>query len=116
MSRRRDLLYTISEAELRPGEDALEIGNVGKARVCARRACMFVISAWSEDYEEFDWGNNAMSFLEGVRDESLMPDEIREAANRLTVKVNQNFSTGFEENPIEDARLIITYFLSYYKH
>ncbi len=112
----KEITVMQAESELDNGIKALNLGNVGKARVCARRACYVIIDFWLKDHKEFKWGNNAVRLLEGVRDENSFPDDIRNAAKRLITKVDQNFTTGFEENPIEDARLIITYFLSYYKH
>jgi len=100
-----------SEAELSLGEKALEIGNIGKARVCARRACSFVISFWLSKNSQYNWGNNAMSMLNGVSLEKSFPEEIRNSAVKLTKKANQNFDTGFNENPVDDAKTIISYFL-----
>lgn len=115
MLRVKEIAIMKAESELDNGIKALNIGNIGKARVCARRACFEVINFWLQDHKEFKWGNNAISFLEAVRDENSFPIEIREAAKRLTVKVDQKFSTGFKENPVDDAKIIIQYFLTYYK-
>lgn len=107
----KEIAIMNSEAELSLGEKALEIGNVGKARVCARRACYFVISFWLRKNPQYNFGNNAMNMLNGVSFEKSFPEEIRNSAERLTKKVNENFDTGFKENPIDDARTIINYFL-----
>ncbi len=101
-----------AQSELEMGEQAMKVGNVGKARVCARRACSFILSYWNEKNKEYNWGNNAVRLLEGVRDELNFPEHIRNAAKRLTAKADINFSTGYDENPIEDAKMIIDYFLS----
>ena len=101
-----------SESELSNGEQALKIGNAGKARVCARRACLFVISYWLQNHTGYNWGKTAISLLEGVRDENSLPDDVKFAANRLTTKVDAQFDTGYKESPIDDARIIINYFLS----
>ena len=107
----KEIAIMNSEAELSLSEKALEIGNVGKARVCARRACSFVISFWLRKNSQNEFGNSALSMLNGVSLEKSFPEEIRNSAERLTKKVNENFDTGFKENPIDDAKMIINYFL-----
>lgn len=111
----KEIAIMKAESELTNGTEALRIGNIGKARVCARRACFEIINFWLQDHKEFKWGNNAISVLERVKNESSFPNEIREAAKRLTTKVDKNFSTGFNEDPVDDAKTIIQYFLTYYK-
>ena len=44
----RDIMYTTAHAEIQTGELAKQTGNLGKARVCARRGCSFAISQWLE--------------------------------------------------------------------
>lgn len=111
----KEIALMRAEVELRNGIESLNIGNFGKARVCARRACFAIIDFWLKDHKEFKWGNNAISIQESVKDETSFPNEIRDTAKRLTTKVDQNFSTGFNENPIDDAKTIVQYFLSFYK-
>lgn len=108
----KDVAVMHAQSELEMGEQALRIGNVGKARVCARRACSFILSYWNETNKGYDWGSTAIRLLEGVRDELKFPADVRDAANRLTTKVDTNFNTGFDKNPLEDARKIINYFLN----
>lgn len=108
----KEVIVMQTHAELEMGEQALKIGNVGKSRVCARRACSFILSYWNEMNKEYNWGTNAIKLLEGVRDEIKFPEHIRNAAQRLTAKVDNSFSTGYDVNPIEDAKIIIDYFLS----
>lgn len=111
----KEIALMQAESELNNGIKALDIGNIGKARVCARRACFAVIDFWLKDHKEFKWGNNAMRVLESLKNQTSFPSEVREAAKRLTAKVDQSFSTGFVEDPIDDAKIIIQYFSSHYK-
>lgn len=108
----KEIAIMHAQSELELAEQALRIGNIGKVRVCARRACSYILSYWCEINKEYQWGKNAVKLLEGVRDEIKIPEHIRNAAHRLTAKVNQNFNTGYDENPIEDAKTIIDYFLN----
>lgn len=111
----KELAIMQANNELDAGLKAIKLGNQGKARVCARRACAAIIDFWLKDHKEFKWGNHAIGFLEGIRDENSLPENIRRAAERLTAKVDKNFSTGYNENPLDDAKLIIEFFLNFYK-
>jgi len=107
----RDLVYTTAQDEIRAGKDAKEIGNIGKARVCARRGCGIAIEYWLKYNPSKEWGASAMSMLAQLQKDQTIPGEIREAAERLTIKVNQNFETGAEGDPLKDGEMIIEYFL-----
>ena len=107
----RDMMYTTAHAEIRAGELAKQIGNFGKARVCARRGCFFAISHWLEYNPNKNWGDSAISMLTHLQEEESIPKNIREAAERLTTKVDQNFETGIDNDPLRDAETIIEYFL-----
>lgn len=109
----KEIALMHTQSELLMGEQALTVGNVGKARVCARRACSFILSYWNEINKDYKWGNNSIRLLEAVRDELTFPEDVRNAAHRLTVKVDSSFSTGYDENPIADAKMIIEYFLNH---
>lgn len=107
----RDIIYTTAHAEIQAGELAKQTGNLGKARVCARRGCFFAISHWLEFNPQKDWGESAISMLTKLQGNQSIPKNIRDAAERLTKKVNQNFETGIEEDPLKDGETIIEYFL-----
>ncbi len=109
----KEIALMHTRSELLMGEQALTVGNVGKARVCARRACSFILSYWNEINKDYKWGNNSIRLLEAVRDELTFPEDVKNAAHRLTVKVDSSFSTGYDENPIADAKMIIEYFLNH---
>lgn len=108
----KEIALMHAQSELEIGKQALTIGNIGKARVCARRACSFILSYWNEINKDYKWDNNSIRLLETVRDELNFPEYVRNAAHRLTAKVDINFSTGYDENPIADAKMIIEYFLN----
>lgn len=108
----RDLAYTSANAEIRAGEDAMRLGNIGKARVCARRGCFFAINFWLENFPDKGWGESAMSMLNQLQRDYSIPKIIRDAAERLTKKVDSNFETGIKEDPLKDGAMIIEYFLN----
>lgn len=104
-------MYTTAHAEIQVGEIAKQTGNLGKARVCARRGCFFAISLWLEFNPKKDWGDSAMSMLTHLQEDESIPKNIKDAAERLTKKVDQNFETGTEIDPLRDGETIIEYFL-----
>lgn len=104
-------MYTTAHAEIQVGEIARQNGNFGKARVCARRGCFFAISLWLEFNPKKDWGDSAMSMLTHLQADESIPKNIKDAAERLTKKVDQNFETGTDIDPLRDGETIIEYFL-----
>lgn len=99
------------KSELKLAEQAITVDNIGKARVCVRRACGIAIEYWLKFNPNKKWGLSAISMLDNLQNDFAIPEEIREAAKRLTKKVNQNFETGVEVDPIKDGETIIEYFL-----
>lgn len=108
----RDLYYTMAHNEIWTGRDAEKVGNEGKVRVCARRACFQAIDFWLAFHSEKQWGDTAMSYLRNASVDDNLPLEIREAAERLTQKVNLNFKLSHNFDPLEDAEKIVEYFLA----
>ena len=93
--------------ELAAARDALNIGNDGKARVCARRAAGQAITWFISRNTRQGWGADAMNQLHHLKDDQSFPQEVRDAAMRLTTKISERFTYPFTTSPIEDARLII---------
>jgi hypothetical protein len=50
--------------------------------------------------------------LTQLQNDYSIPETIRDAAKRLTTKVNINFETGIKEDPLKDGEMIIEYFLN----
>lgn len=111
MSALRDLVYNVAQAELKQGEHAKEIGNIGQTRVCVRRACGMAIEHWLEFHPNKNYGASAITMLNKLQEDHTIPKEIRNAAERLTKKVDNNFETGIGEDPLRDGELIIEYYL-----
>ncbi|MEO8231515.1 MAG: UPF0147 family protein [Ignavibacteriota bacterium] len=111
MSELRDVVYSLAKTELQIGEHAKEISNIGQARVCVRRACGMAIEHWLQFRPNKNYGANAITMLSKLQDDQTIPKNIRDAAERLTKKVDSNFETGFTEDPLKDGETIIEYFL-----
>ncbi|MBS4027398.1 MAG: hypothetical protein KGZ58_02075 [Ignavibacteriales bacterium] len=100
-------VVSLIEKEFTTAKHAVSIGNEGMVRVCARRACGIAITYLLEYFPEKKWGNDAMNQLKSLQTDVSFSEESRDAAMRLTTKVNQQFSVPFSENPIDDAKIII---------
>jgi hypothetical protein len=91
------------ESELQQACEAQAAGKAGLARVCARRAAGMAIREWSGKM------GDAMKQLRLLQMATGLPENIREAARRLSTKVQLDHTLPFESDPIEDARKIIEY-------
>lgn len=111
MSALRDLVYNVAKAELIQGEHAKEIGNIGQTRVCVRRACGMAIEHWLQFHPNRNYGASAITMLSKLQEDHTIPKKIRDAAERLTKKVDNNFEIGGEEDPLKDGEMIIEYYL-----
>lgn len=99
------------EKEFATAAHARSIGNDGMVRVCARRAAGVAIAFWLGNHPREAWGVSAMNQLQGVLTDETLPNTIREAARRLTTKITDQFKSPFAEDPLEDSKTIIEYFL-----
>lgn len=95
------------EQELTQARRAREAGNEGQARVCARRAAGLAIKAWYQRRDGPGWGGDALTQLKRLQGDESVPEHIRQAAMRLTTKVDFEHKLPFEEDAVEDARGII---------
>lgn len=97
------------EAELTHAREAQAAGQPGKARVCARRAAGWAIRVWYHQGAGSGWGGDAMQQLWRLRDDAGVPEPIRQAAERLATKVDENHELPFEADPVEDAQRIVAF-------
>lgn len=84
-------------------------GNVGKARVCARRAAGWAIRAYYQRIDGTHWGGDAMTQLKRLQNDAAVPEPVRAAAARLTTKVDFDHRLPFEEDAVEDARKVVQF-------
>lgn len=95
------------EKECATAEQASNAGNEGMVRLCARRAAGVAIQHWLERNPHPDWGLDTMNRLRNLQREESIPQNVREAAKRLTEKVTAQFTPPSSTDPIHDARIII---------
>jgi hypothetical protein len=96
------------EQELAQAHKAREAGHEGRARVCARRAAALAIREWYRRRLGAGWHGDAMKQLQRLQADALAPENVREAARRLTTRVDFDHTLPFESDLIADARLIIS--------
>lgn len=96
------------EQELHHARRSRDEGNEGRARVCARRAAGWAVeSIYQDDHEQALPESNAYRFLVWLQAQGRFPTHIRQAAERLTTRVDEQFNLPFDEDPIEDAESIV---------
>lgn len=95
------------EEELRQASHWRTEGNEGRARVCARRAAGWAVGNYRRRSSHTDVDDDAYKQLIWLRDQTDENRQLREAADRLCTKVREDFELPHNEDPLEDARLII---------
>ena len=107
---KEDALQQIKK-EFETAEHAKSIGNEGMVRVCARRATGIAITFWLQTNSGPGWGDNAMNQLRSLQLDENISQAVRGAAMRLTTRITEQFTPQFSNNPLEDSRIIIHYFM-----
>ena len=95
--------------ELAYARAAREHGKEGRARVCARRAAGWAIAIHYADQQSTlaERPRSALSQLRWLGAHKGTPLNLRKAANRLTEQINVDHDLPHEEDPLEDAELIV---------
>jgi len=99
------------EKEFTTARQARKAGNNGMVRVCARRAAGIAISYWLEQNPRQGWGLDAMGQLRNLHNDVSMPQNIHDAAIRLTTKITGQFTSPFSTDPIDDSKTIVHHLL-----
>ena len=97
--------------EFLTAEHAKNVNNNGMVRVCTRRAAGIAISFWLQSHSRQGWGRDAVHQLRALRLDEKMPQDIRNAAERLTARVTAQFSSPYTTNPMDDSKIIIDHLL-----
>ncbi len=90
---------------------ALNDGNIGKARVCARRASGLAIEFWMANHNGDYMESSAMEYLNFIKKGTGFPADVINAAERLTAKVNDPNSSAVSLNPLTDCNILVNYFM-----
>ena len=93
--------------ELALAEQARQAGNEGRARVCARRAAGWAVTAGAGTSA----ARTAYWQLQRIAQDSAQPAHIRSAATHLTLRITTSHQLPGEADALSDARCIIRHFL-----
>jgi len=90
--------------ELEQAQKAREQGNEGQARVCARRAAGIVIKDYLTRKGIRPPSVSAYDLLNYIKEEPLLPAELKRVAEHLTVHVTEDFKLPIEADLIAESR------------
>ncbi len=96
------------EQELTRGRDAERLGNAGRARTCARRAAGMAITELQRKFPERKYGSDFMRQVRAFATDDSLPEEVRQAAERLQATIAADF-TSVSKQPLSDAATIVDY-------
>jgi len=108
----KEIVLMNVDVELKRAKKAVEEGNIGMARVCARRACGNAISFWLQNNPHDSYGESAMNQLKSIQSDDTIPKEVKDAAERLTTHVANQSDSTFTSDSIADAEILTNYFLN----
>jgi len=94
-------------AELEKAERARLAGNEGRARVCARRAAGIIARDFLARHKLRPRNTSAYAALQTLAEFPDLAPDLREAASRLTTRVNEAFTLPANVDLIADAHKLI---------
>ncbi len=95
------------EKELARAEKARQEGLEGRSRVCARRAAGMVLRAYYETHPMTPAPPSAYDTLQLLRDDPQMNPELRQIAELLLTRVNQDFHLPEEIDLVAATRRLV---------
>jgi HEPN domain-containing protein len=92
------------EKEFELARRARERGNEGQARVCARRAAGIAIRDFLTRSGIHPRSTSAYDLLNLLKDNPLLPSDLKLIAERLTLRVTEEFKLPVEADLVAEAR------------
>jgi hypothetical protein len=86
-------------------------GNEGQARVCARRAAGIAIREYLTRKGTHIPSASAYDLLNLLKEEPLLPPDLKLAADNLTLRVTEEFKLPVEADLVAEARLLCDWLL-----
>lgn len=105
-------LQTQIKIEFDRAEQARAKGNEGQARVCARRAAGIVIREYFTRRGTHIPSTSAYDLLNLLKDDPLLPSDLKMFADHLTVRVTEEFKLPIQADLIAEARLLCNWLLN----
>lgn len=95
--------------ELATAHEARAAGNEGQARVCARRAAGFTIQEYFQERDIHKPNLTAYEHIQVFKTLPDIPEPIRQIADHLTTRVNEDTTLPFEADLIAEAEILIRF-------
>jgi len=92
------------QTELDKAKQARAKGNEGQARVCARRAAGIAVREYFSQQGKSFRTSSAYDLLHELAYEAGISSELRQSAEYLTLRVNEEFKLPVDVDLIEEAR------------
>ena len=100
------------ETEFDRAQQARLKGNEGQARVCARRAAGLAIREYFTRQGMQISSTSAYDLLNLLKEDSLLPLNLKLAADRLTMRVTEEFKLPVEVDLVAEARALCDWALN----
>ena len=104
-------LQTQIQIELDRANQARAKGNEGQARVCARRAAGIAIREYLTRRGTHISSTSAYDLLNLLKEDSLLPPNLKLVAAHLTLRVTEEFKLPVEADLIAEARILCEWLL-----
>jgi len=100
------------QAELERAKQARAKNNEGQARVCARRAAGIAIRDYLSRRGTHIPSTSAYDLLNLLKDDPLLPSELKLIADHLTVRVTEEFKLPVDVDLVAEARVLCEWLLN----
>ncbi len=100
------------QRELEQASQARAKGNEGQARVCARRAAGIAIRDYLSRHGGRPSNASAYDLLNLIREDPLLPPDLKRVADHLTLRVTEEFKLPVEADLIAEARSLCDWLLN----
>ena len=99
------------QSEFDAAQRARVNGNEGQARVCARRAAGIAIRDYYTRKATPLPSRSAHDLLNLIKDEALLPPDLKLVADHLTLRVTEEFKLPIDADLITEARALCEWLL-----
>ena len=104
-------LQTQIQIEFDRANQARVKGNEGQARVCARRAAGIAIREYLTRRGTHIPSTSAYDLLNLLKEDSLLPPNLKLVADHLTLRVTEEFKLPVEADLIAEAQILCEWLL-----
>src|SRR5215471_18720394 len=90
------------QAEFERAAQARQRNNEGQARVCARRAAGIAVREYLSRRRMRPPSKSAYDLLNLIKDDPMLPPDLKQSAEHLTVRVTEEFKLLLHVDPLAD--------------